>query len=124
MGSIYLHVAGESFDNRDGSSRQNIIESHCKAGMPVCFVQEPDNQYDEFAVGVWITTPGFLGFGTKQRQIGYVNRQWSERICNAIDDGHRLSGTISEIMGGTRDKPSLGVVLAVESDADLWGGAD
>ncbi len=34
---IHLDVVGESFDNDDGTSRQEIIEKHVKVGTPVEF---------------------------------------------------------------------------------------
>ena len=57
-----MSVAGVSYDNDDGSSRQTII-SRCKPGETLMLIREPDNKFDAGAIKV-----------TRRngQQIGYV----------------------------------------------------
>jgi hypothetical protein len=51
MGLYPVPVAGESFGNPDGSSRQAEI-AQLKSGEPVNLIREPDNPHDPNAIRV------------------------------------------------------------------------
>jgi hypothetical protein len=95
-----LGVAGESHKNTDGSSRQTIIRK-CQSGEPVMLVPEPTNPHDSDAVKVCRRSG---------EQIGYLPRY--HRLLPAIKRGD-VSAVIDSITGGSRDKPSRGVVLSL-----------
>jgi hypothetical protein len=98
--SFRLGVAGESYDNPDGTSRQSIIR-RCRVGEPVQLIPDLDNQHDMLAVKVCRQSG---------EQIGYLPR--GHRLWRKLMDG-RVSAVIDGVHGGTRGKPSRGVVLAV-----------
>ena len=98
--SFRLAVVGESHDNEDGTSRQQIIRG-CRAGEPIRLVLEPYNPYDKRAVKVCRQSG---------EQVGYLPR--GHGLFKKIKDG-RVSAAIDGIHGGTPGKPSVGVVLAV-----------
>ncbi|MFZ2869868.1 HIRAN domain-containing protein [Zavarzinia sp.] len=100
--SFLLDVAGEAMPNADGSSRQRVL-ALCRAGDAVEFRHEPANPYDQNAVAVYV-----LG-----RQVGYVPRQKAERILRDMEDSRIISVSVYSITGGTKEKPSLGLVLDV-----------
>jgi hypothetical protein len=66
-------VAGESYRNGDGSSRQEILR-RCRTGEEILLVPEPDNPHDSDAVKVQ---------RHNGEQIGYLPR------------GHRLADEIA-----------------------------
>lgn len=71
----YTKVAGVTFDNDNGTNRQDIIGIYAKEGDTVALVPEPDNPYDANAVGVWLERKGM--FKNKRFQIGYLSRTFA-----------------------------------------------
>ena len=47
--NVCLKVVGVTFNNPDGSSRQDILRHVDKQDI-IMLVREPDNQYDKYAV--------------------------------------------------------------------------
>lgn len=113
MGVFHTTVAGVTATNADGQSRQNLIISVARAGMPVELIREPNNAHDPNAVGVWISGKVLL-FLTARGQIGYIPRDLAPELARHIDGGGTVRAHISEILGGTRDKPTHGVLLELE----------
>ena len=64
----FKSVAGETFKNPDGVSRQTIL-SHAEPGAGVYLVAEPTNQHDPDAVAVYLDAGGGA-----TAQIGYLPR--------------------------------------------------
>lgn len=62
--SFYTKIAGVTFRNSDGSSRQRIIRD-CRIGEALLLIREPDNPVDKFAVNV-VRRNG--------QQLGYLGR--------------------------------------------------
>jgi hypothetical protein len=63
----FLGVAGESFNNPDGTSRQKIIKA-IEPGNVAYLMVEPDNEHDGQAVRVLVPHEGMAA------QIGYLPR--------------------------------------------------
>lgn len=64
----FMSVAGETFENPDGVSRQTILQ-RATPGMDVWLVPEPDNTFDSNAIAV------YLDYGNGSTgQIGYLPR--------------------------------------------------
>lgn len=100
-----LFVSGESFDNEDGTCRQNIIRS-LKEEEAVFLIPDPKNQHDKKAIKVI----------SRNGQIGYIsNKQTSKNLKYIIYDdlvsGEAYLCTIQDISGGTKEKEFLGVIL-------------
>jgi hypothetical protein len=94
-------IKGEAQVNADGTPRQRIIK-RCRVGDPITLAREPNNRYDRNAVAV-LSSHG---------QIGYISREDAEDVARRLDWEEVPRCTISRILGGTRDKPHLGVVIA------------
>jgi hypothetical protein len=101
-------VVGESHTNLDGSSRQLELEC-CERGEVVLIEPEPENAYDASALKV---------MSKRGVQIGYINRDHNEWIGEKIAQGAQISSLIHRITGGTRSKPSRGVVLTLGINVD------
>lgn len=100
--SFFCAVAGESFSNDDGISRQDIIRKYAKAGIHVHLQREPENPYDTNAIAA------YLG----DHQIGYLRSEVAERHAPGLDSGrYALYAVVKSVNGGTKTKPSLGVTL-------------
>ena len=94
---------GVTFRNKDRRSRQKIIRERCYVGQFVKLVPEPENKHDENAIAVYLPSG---------EQIGYFN--WNvARIAAEKDETAQLVAKVKEIVGGEKDKPTLGVVLKV-----------
>ncbi|PWR24811.1 hypothetical protein DKG74_07015 [Zavarzinia aquatilis] len=88
--------------NVDGSSRQQIL-TRCRAGDPVELRPEPTNPHDSNAVAVYVSG----------RQVGYVSRQKAPRILRDIECSRIIFVSVYKVSGGTKEKPSRGIVLYV-----------
>ncbi len=64
----HIGVSGETFDNPNGSSRQEII-AETAPGTTVYLVPEPDNPHDGDAIRVFVSKGG-----TATAQVGYLPR--------------------------------------------------
>ena len=94
-------VSGEAQVNRDGSRRQRIIRG-CRVGDELLLVREPKNPYDENAVAL---------FTLRRQQVGYIPMEVSQAVASSLDAGIRAPAFIAKILGGTRDKPNLGLMI-------------
>jgi hypothetical protein len=83
MRHFYGHVAGESFRNDDGTSRQAAIQ-RCEVGELLRLEPEPDNPHDRNAIRV------LRGTG---EQIGYIERQLAAQL--ASEDGEYYAAVAS-----------------------------
>ena len=85
---FHTKVVGVTFNNDDGTSRQNIIKN-CKAGEDIIFKPVPTKEYPD-AIGV---------FNKKGQQLGHLSQGVAAEIKNKY--GYNLmSVTISNITGG------------------------
>jgi hypothetical protein len=87
--------------------------------MPLVLRREPENPYDSKAVGVWIRTRAFLFF-EMELQIGYLNRSVAQEIAEYLDKGWPVTGRITEVTGGSTEKPTYGVNIELSK---TWAGA-
>lgn len=109
MGKTYtLGLAGESFKNPDGSSRQVEI-GRCRAGETVTLIRDPQNQHDANAI---------MALSRRGVGIGMVARDNAEWLAAIMDKGRPVEARIKEVCQapGTRSK---GIVI----DCLIDGGA-
>jgi hypothetical protein len=106
---FYSKIAGVSFNNPDGSSRQEIIKKYGKAGSDLVVMPDISNPVDRNALGLWIN------IGKNQlKQLGYISHDLSPEIRKEQAAGHRVAIEISEITGGTKSKTTYGVNIRVK----------
>ena len=112
--SFHTKVVGVTFQNSDGSDRQDIIHRRCRAGDELALSSEPDNPHADHAVAVYVTKKGWLG-GVKTYQIGYLpdDSSAAQEAFDHIESGRVGAAQISEITGGTHHKPTLGVNIKI-----------
>lgn len=96
-------VSGEAEVNKDGSRRQRIIRG-CRAGDELLLLREPKNPYDENAVAL---------FTLHRQQVGYIPMEVSQAVAASLDAGIRAPAFIAKKLGGTRDKPNLGMMIDI-----------
>ena len=97
---FYTKVAGVTFDNADGTSRQSIIKK-CSPGEDVIFKPMPSKEYPD-AIGV---------FTTKGQQLGFLKAELAHEMKYQYGT-NPMSATISDITGGDNGK-SFGVNLHI-----------
>lgn len=107
---FFSKVVGVSHSNADGASRQLLIGKFCKKGQLLNLVREPDNPEDKFAIGVWINAPDYPPPGV---QIGYLIADVARQATEVLQAGGNVIARISEITGGTKGKPTLGVNIEI-----------
>ncbi|RMG98279.1 MAG: hypothetical protein D6706_07435 [Chloroflexi bacterium] len=109
---IKTKIAGVSFDNDDGSSRQEIIRRRVRSGQTLRLIREPGNKYDRNAIGVWVEWKRPL-LGMKRAQVGHIGSHISAEIAPLIDAGWTAEATVMSITGGTRRKNARGVNIKI-----------
>ena len=102
--SFHSKVVGVTFDNADGSSRQQIIRTHCRAGMQLELRAEPDNPRDPGAAALW----------TPHGQVGYIESgRLADDLLRYQDDGRLVGIHVTAITGGTKAKPTRGLNIEI-----------
>lgn len=95
-----LGIAGESFNNDDGSSRQKIIK-RCSQGDLLDLRREPDNPYDANAVAVFTATG---------KQVGYLSKDNAEWVAEVMDSGEAVSARVRSTARPAHGRP-YGMVI-------------
>jgi len=110
--TFLVGVRGESFDNSDGTNRQEIIRK-LKLGQPVNLTADPMNIHDRHAVAV---------FSVDNKQIGFLPSD--ARDSSSILRGEPLEAKIYKLTGGTNwfsrtilRKKYIGVVIKLTKSA-------
>ena len=95
--TIYSKLQGVTHTNRDGTSRQEIIAELCYQGQQLVLMRAP-NQYSPNNLDVYVAY-----------QVGQVNPELADLLVPILDAGGRVRAEITEITGGSEDKPTQGV---------------
>jgi hypothetical protein len=114
--SFFSKIAGVTFRNPNGTSRQKLIRKYVRAGTPLELVPEPDNPYSEngTAIGVWVRT-GWLF--KRLRQVGYIRDGVSEGLTEDMENGTKVTAHVAEVTGGGWFK-SRGVNIEITISRD------
>ena len=104
-------MAGVTFKNYDGEERQEIIEEYCEIGDSILLVHEQDNEYDEFAIAVYLER--------EMLQIGYLNRALAIEIYDDLESGKSVTASITDIRGEETSGVNICMYIEDEDDADF-----
>ena len=108
----FAKVAGVTHPNPDGVPRQDII-ARCSIGDRIAILHEVDNPVSDTAVAVIWCKTGWFG-RVSYHQIGYLPGGTSTTaVFNHLKRGGKIDAEITDLTGGTRDKPTLGVNLKI-----------
>lgn len=108
MKKLRSKVAGVSFYDR-----QEIIERSCNDGDDLILIRDEENEHSDSAVGIWVAT----GFFRQLKQIGFVTAEASSTVAEYLDDNENSArAVITEVTGGSGDKPSYGVNIEITLD--------
>ncbi len=118
MDEFYSKVAGVTANNPNGNNRQSYIKAFCKPGMPLILKREPDNKFDNNAVGVWIKARALIFF-TNEIQIGYLESDTARSLAGYIDNGGDVKANIAEVTGGKKDKKTFGVNICIQKKREI-----
>lgn len=107
--TLLSKVVGVTFEGR-----QEIIELMSITDL-IQLRPEPQNQYDENAIAVWVAFPPESGM--ENAQIGYLPKEIAAQVAPHMD-GEYFIGTVDEINGGflkwDGSNASYGVIVRVE----------
>ena len=101
--SFYTKVVGVTHENRDGSSRQEIIARYL-VGEPLELRREPDNPHDSQAIAVCRESG---------EQLGYISTDIGWRLADEIDGGKEFRASLSSLTGGHGSRPVRGVNILI-----------
>lgn len=100
---LFSKVAGVTFENKDGSDRQQIV-SMCKPREYLSLVHEPSNRYSDVATQV---------LRLSGEQLGYLPEHLAEDVCEMRESGLDVAAYVTQITGGSSDRPTRGANIAV-----------
>lgn len=109
-----LAIAGVSYTNEDGSSRQAAALA-LSPGEKLTLAPEPGNRFDPNAVRVC---------NARGTQLGYVPRHAASEISELISRGHQLQAVVTrcvgggELLTGVRFRVTEGDVLTSKKEND------
>ncbi|AGP77893.1 HIRAN protein [Alteromonas mediterranea 615] len=112
MGKFNSKVAGVTHKAPDGTDRQAIIAKYCRPGTPLEAIPEPENKFDENAVGLWLTAKGW--FSSTRYHVGYISADISDRLSGEIQRGKEVSVIVKDVTGGGSKKFGLNVSINVD----------
>lgn len=98
-------------DPHNGVNRQLIIEKMVEPGLALELRPEPDNPYDPNAVAVWFHRRVLLA--GKDWHLGYLNPSRAKQVLMLLAEGKKLTATVTEVTGGTKEKPDRGVNIVI-----------
>ena len=102
-------IAGVSYRNPDGSSRQKLLKK-CERGDILVLQREPDNTYDTAAIAVHHETGG---------QLGYIHKEVCARMAPLMDRGVVFEAIVDSV--GTPEGVNLlgcSIDICARSDKD------
>lgn len=103
-------VAGTGFEGRAGRIRLAV-----KPGMPVRLVPEPNNQYDENAIAVYIDVRSwFTLFMKTEVQIGYIKRDKAAFFTRKTQEGGRILSAKVKSMHTDREHPRVSLKVLTD----------
>lgn len=93
---FFTKLVGVTFDNNDGTSRQQFIEDldaifDMNTKTFLVAKRDTNNPYDDKAVAI---------YDQKGRQLGYLSRKVNETVAPWMDDGFELLVEIVNVTGG------------------------
>lgn len=97
---FHSKVAGVSQRNDSGLSRQTIIRECVKPGMTLVHKREPDNDYDENAISLWVQLSHFFNILKSDVQVGYLNENVACDLAPYLDSGGWARITVTAVTGG------------------------
>lgn len=109
---ITTKIAGVTHDDPStGVNRQALIRKHVRPGMELTPEAEPDNPYDPGAVGLWYRAR--FGLFMRDVHIGYITRTHSAYVAEKLRAGKRVTVTVTQVTGGSQDRPTMGVSIVI-----------
>ena len=91
MRSFFTKIVGVSFENENGSARQELIAELESVPCALSLVRECDNPHDNNAIAV---------FDTKGRQLGYLSRHIADQMSKVMDAGIHVQAHVMQVTGG------------------------
>lgn len=98
-----IRVAGVSYQNDDGSSRQKIL-AHCKVPEMLQLVRQPNHRHDTNAIQVRRENGEMLGF---------IPRDEARLMASELDKGRRYVAVLTTLDGGYGRKPKRGAGVLI-----------
>lgn len=105
-----IGLSGESHNcPLTGKPRQGLIRAFVRPGLALQLHPEPDNPYSKTAVAVHLVREEMAG--EVHYHLGYIPDKDSKWVGDALKKQKAITVTVKEVVGGTRQKPSFGVLL-------------
>jgi hypothetical protein len=86
LSGVKFKTVGVTFENPNGTSRQQIISNMTK-DSPVSLKREPSNLYDRNAVAVLYV----------DQQIGYIPREFAQVLAPMMDQGRKFTAIVDQV---------------------------
>jgi hypothetical protein len=85
-----------------------LIREFVEAGTPLRLELESDNPASNDAIAVWMDAPNGRAI-----HLGYLGGEIADQVADLILQGAEMSAEVTAVTGGTFDKPTHGVNIAI-----------
>ena len=104
---FFATIAGVSYRNPDGSSRQELLKK-CERGDILVLRREPDNPYGPMAIAV---------HRESGEQLGYIRKEVSACMAPLMDGGVQFTATVDSV-GEPEGASLLGCAIDIYARSD------
>ena len=87
---MVARVAGVTFEDR-----QEVL-ALVDEGTPVKLIRDRRNEYDFYAVGVWVEIEGVW------KQAGFIPNPMCKKVSKSMDNGVKFSSSVHRVKGGMK----------------------
>lgn len=98
MAEVHAELGRVFFRNRDGTSRQRVIEHYVRPGTPLVFHLDGHYLDGEPCVGVWVKVKPWLR-SPRMVKIGDVDPLNGSHFYQYIDEGGQIIGRVEKVSG-------------------------
>lgn len=112
MKEIRSKLAGVTYKNKNGKSRQKLIATYCHPGINLILEADLQNEYDDKAVKVLINTED------GPQQIGFVRKgkEFDSLSAEMHDIAYKVGTVVTEVTGGGDKTLGVNVLYTIPED--------
>ncbi|NCC74033.1 MAG: hypothetical protein EOM06_11605 [Sphingobacteriia bacterium] len=90
----------------------------------ILLVREPDNKHDKNAIKVILHEYNEKTDKEKELHIGYIAAHVASSLAGDIDNGHKVTASVDEILGGHDEDVPYGLLITVQINFDGMFGSE
>jgi hypothetical protein len=107
-------VAGVTHGRRQSHLKKLVKIEDSFSYPEISLIREPNNKHDKNAIKVLLHEYNEKTDEEKEIHIGYIAAHVAASLAKDIDNGHKVTAYIDEIIGGYEEDMSYGLLITVD----------